>query len=58
MTTVSREELINEIQRVETAFNKSKSRKLRTDYTKYLRKLRRELNYYDRSMSEWRMSRT
>lgn len=55
---MNRQELIKEIERVETAINKSKSRKLRTDYTKYLRKLRRELNYYDRSMKQWQMNRT
>lgn len=54
---MTREELVNEIQRVEVAINKTNSRKLRTDYTKYLRKMRRELNYYDRNMEQWQMSK-
>ena len=53
-----REDMIREIERVEEALNKTKSPKLRNDYTKYLRKLRRELGYYDRSMRQWQMNRT
>lgn len=54
---VNREEMVKEIDRVETALNKTESWKLRNDYTKYLRKLRRELAYYDRRMTEWRTNR-
>ena len=55
---MNRHEMIAEIERVETALNKTDSRKLRNDYTKYLRKLRRELAYYDRSMRQWQTRRT
>lgn len=55
---MTRQELVKEIDRVETALNKTTSNKLRNGYTKYLRKLRRELNYYDRSMRQWQMSKT
>lgn len=53
-----REDMIREIERVEDALNKTKSKSLRTDYTKYLRKLRKELDFYDRSMRQWQMNRT
>lgn len=55
---MNRQEMISEIERVETALNKTESWKLRKDYTKYLRKLRRELAYYDRSMKQWQVSKT
>ena len=54
---MNRQELVKEIERVEEALNKTDSRKLRNDYTKYLRKLRKELSFYDRSMKQWRMNR-
>ena len=54
---MDREELVKEIERVEQALSKTNSRKLRNDYTKYLRKMRRELDFYDRSMKQWRASR-
>lgn len=57
MSLRNREELIKEIERVEEALNKTDSRKLRNDYTKHLRKLRRELDFYDRSMKQWQTSR-
>ena len=43
MKNRTRAELLAEIERVEAALRKTNSWKLRTDYTKYIRKLRREL---------------
>lgn len=47
---MNREELQAEIKRVYIAIRKTDSPKLRHDYGKYLRRLNRELNYYDRAM--------
>lgn len=43
-----REELIAEINRVEKALRKTKSTKLRSDYGKHLKRLYRDLRYYDK----------
>ena len=45
---MNREELIAEINRVETALQKTTSRKLRHDYGKHLKRLYRDLRYYDK----------
>ena len=50
---MDRHELIAEIQRVETALKKTASRKLKNDYGKYLKRLYKDLRYYDRSMKKW-----
>ena len=50
---MNRDELLSEIQRVETALKKTASRKLRSDYGKYLKRLYKDLRYYDRSMERW-----
>lgn len=50
---MNRDELLSEIQRVETALKKTTSRKLRSDYGKYLKRLYKDLRYYDRSMERW-----
>ena len=55
---MNREDLKKEIIRVEEALRKTTSRHLRKDYSKYLRKLRKELNFYDRSMEKWQTNRT
>ena len=50
---MNRDELLSEIQRVENALKKTASRKLRSDYGKYLKRLYKDLRYYDRSMKRW-----
>ena len=50
---MNRDELLSEISRVETALKKTASRKLRSDYGKYLKRLYRDLKYYDKSMNRW-----
>jgi len=50
---MNRTDLVNEIQRVETALRKTTSRKLKSDYGKYLKRLYRDLKYYDKSMKRW-----
>lgn len=45
---MNRGEIIKEIERVEAAIYKTQSYKLRNDYGKYLRRLKRELRNYDR----------
>ena len=50
---MNRDELINEIHRVETALHKTASHNLRSDYGKYLKRLYKDLRYYDRSMEKW-----
>lgn len=50
---MNRDELLSEIQRVETALKKTASHKLRSDYGKYLKRLYRDLKYYDKSMKRW-----
>lgn len=50
---MNRTDLVNEISRVETALKKTTSRKLRSDYGKYLKRLYKDLRYYDRSMERW-----
>lgn len=50
---MDRDEYVREIHRVEDALKKTRSEKLRRDYTKYLRRLKQELNYYDRQMMLW-----
>ena len=55
---MNRSELLNEIRRVETALQNTNSRKLRHDYSKYLKKLYKDLHYYDRQMKQWQTSRT
>lgn len=50
---MDRSELLAEINRVETALQKTTSRKLQHDYGKHLKRLRSQLRYYDRSMEQW-----
>ena len=45
-----RYELVCEIGRVEMALQDTKSEKLRHDYGKHLKRLYRELRYYDKQM--------
>lgn len=54
---MNREELREEIIRVEESLRKTTSRHLHKDYSKYLRRLRKELDFYDRSMKKWQMNR-
>lgn len=54
---MNREELLNEIGRVEKALKKTASEKLKSDYGKYLKRLYRDLRYYDRNMERWQTSR-
>ena len=49
---MTRADLIHEIERVEDALRKTASRKLRSDYGKYLKRLRLELRYYDKHFDE------
>lgn len=46
---MDRDELIEEIMRVEEALKKTKSPKLRHDYGKYLKRLHRDLKYYNKN---------
>lgn len=50
---MNKEELLNEISRIETALKKTTSHKLKSDYGKYLKRLYRDLKYYDKSMKRW-----
>lgn len=50
---MNRTELIQEIQRVETALQKTASGKLKRDYGKHLKRLYKDLHYYDRNMRLW-----
>ena len=43
----SREQLVQEIERVKTALNKTKSVYLKREYTKHLWKMQKELRDYD-----------
>ena len=45
---MQRNEIEAEIERLEAAIAKSRSEKLRTDYRKAVRRLRKELREYDR----------
>lgn len=54
---MDRAQLVFEIKRVEGALNKTQSRHLRIDYTKYLRRLRKELSYYDDCMRDYEKRR-
>ena len=53
---MNREEMAQEIERVKIALNKTKSWKLKRDYTKYLRRLCRETAFYDERMRAYRMN--
>ena len=55
---MNRNELLSEISRVKTALEKTKSRKLKHDYGKYLKRLCSDLKSYDRRFAEWQMNRT
>ena len=46
---MNREELMAEINRVEKALQKTTSHKLRHDYGKHLKRLYRDLRYYDKN---------
>lgn len=46
---MNREEMIAEIKRVETALQKTTSHKLRHDYGKHIKRLYRDLRYYDKN---------
>lgn len=45
---MNRDELIGEILRVENALKKATSYKLRHDYGKYLKRLHKDLKYYNK----------
>ena len=45
---MNRDQLIAEIRRVETALQKTTSDKLKHDYGKHLKRLYRDLKYYDK----------
>ena len=45
---MNREELIREIMRVEEALQKTTSHKLKHDYGKHLKRLYRDLSYYNK----------
>lgn len=53
-----RYDIVCEIGRVEMALQDTKSEKLRHDYGKYLKRLYRDLRYYDRQMKKWQTNRT
>lgn len=55
---MNRGELLNEINRVETALRKTTSKKLKRDYGKHLKRLYKDLHYYDRNMNQWQIERT
>ena len=55
---MNRSELIAEIRRVETALQNTTSRKLKHDYGKHLKRLYKDLHYYDRQMGQWQTNRT
>lgn len=50
-------ELVCEIGRVEMALKDTSSHKLRHDYGKYLKRLYRDLRYYDRNMRKCQTNR-
>ena len=50
---MNKEELIKEIMRVKEALAKTNSPYLKRDYGKYLKRLYRDLKYYDRNMNRW-----
>lgn len=50
---MNREHIVNEIKRVEAILNKPISQKLRHDYGKHLKRLYRDLRYYDKAMKKW-----
>lgn len=54
---MNREDLLKEISRVEKALKETTSKKLKSDYGKYLKRLYRDLRYYDRNMKQWQTSR-
>lgn len=51
MKGMDREQVVQEIARVEQAMRKTDSPHLRRDYGKYLKRLYRDLKYYDKSMA-------
>lgn len=51
---MNKEELIKEIMRVEEALAKTRSPHLKSDYGKYLKRLYRDLTYYNKCMRKWR----
>ena len=53
---MNRNEIVNEIARVEQALRKTDSPKLRRDYGKHLKRLRRDLRYYDKQMAIYTQS--
>ena len=55
---MNRQELLQEIRRVEKALQNTTSRKLQHDYGRYLKRLRNQLWNYDRSMKEWQTRKT
>lgn len=50
---MNREQILAEIERVEAVLSKPISRKLRHDYGKHLKRLYRDLRYYDKAMKKW-----
>lgn len=46
---MNRSELLAEINRIETALRKTASHKLKSDYGKYLKRLYKDLKYYDKN---------
>ena len=57
MIDMKRAEMVNEINRVKDALSNTTSRKLKHDYGRYLKRLQRELQHYDRSMEKWQMNK-
>ncbi len=51
---MNRTELIAEINRVETALQKTVSHKLKRDYGKHLKRLYKDLKYYDKNYGKQR----
>lgn len=51
---MSREQLLAEINRVEQALGRTNSQKLRHDYGKHLKRLYKDLRYYDNAMARYK----
>lgn len=51
---MNRDQLLTEINRVEQALRKTASKKLQRDYGKHLKRLYKELRYYDNAMLRYR----
>lgn len=49
MMDKQRQKVVDEIERVKTALQKTNSRKLKHDYGKHLKRLQQNLYYYDKN---------